>query len=220
MDLIKFWTICSSNGIVLNKKQIDDLKRFAGDLIYWNKKVNLISRKDEDEILAKHILHSLTILKYIEIKNKAKCLDIGTGGGFPGIPLKIALPTIDMLLVDSIAKKIKITNMFAQHTGQRNIIAKTIRAEELSKQKEYKNYFDFIFARAVTKTNKIVRWSEKILKKGGMIVLLKGGNLDKEIAQAKEEFPKLQVEEIQINLLGANWFKKDEKKILICKNLI
>ena len=219
MDLIKLWTICSSNGIILDKKQIDDLERFANDLIYWNKKVNLISRKDESEILAKHILHSLSILKYLRIKDKAKCLDIGTGGGFPGIPLKIAKPKINMLLIDSIAKKIKITSMFAQHTGQRNIVAKTMRAEELALQKEYNNYFDFVFARAVTKTNKIVRWSEKILKNKGKIVLLKGGDLNKEIAQAKEEFPKLQIEEIQINLLGADWFKEDEKKILICSSV-
>lgn len=219
MDLIKLWTICSSNGIVLDKKQMDDFERFANDLVYWNKKVNLISRKDESEIFAKHILHSLSILKYVTIKDKAKCLDIGTGGGFPGIPLKIAKPTIDMLLVDSIAKKIKITSMFAQHTGQRNIAAKAMRAEELALQKEYKYYFDFIFVRAVTKTNKIMRWSENILKNDGKIILLKGGDLSKEIAWAKEEFPKLHIEEKQINLLGADWFKEDEKKILICSNI-
>lgn len=219
MDLIKLWTICSSNGIMLEKKQMDDLERFANDLVYWNKKVNLISRKDEEEIFSKHILHSLSILKYVDIKDKAKCLDIGTGGGFPGIPLKIAKPMIYMLLIDSIGKKIKITKMLAQHTGQRNINAKTIRAEELSTQKEYNRNFDFVFARAVTRTSKILRWSEKILKKDGKIILLKGGNLNKEIDMAIEEFPKLQIEEKQIDMLGAPWFKEDEKKILICGNI-
>ena len=142
MELSEFWTLCSSNGIVLEKKQLDMFTRFIEELLYWNQKVNLISRKDEENIVVNHIIHSLSSLKYIELPAKARCLDVGTGGGLPGIPITIAKPTIHMLLVDSIAKKAKIADMLAKHTGVRTIGAKTARAEELQKEKQYLMHFE------------------------------------------------------------------------------
>ncbi|MGB9912782.1 MAG: 16S rRNA (guanine(527)-N(7))-methyltransferase RsmG, partial [Candidatus Kapaibacteriota bacterium] len=119
MELTEFWTILSANGIILEVEQLKQIERFVKELTYWNDKINLISRKDIDNILENHILHSLSILKYVEIPQKANTLDVGTGGGLPGIPLKIARPDINMILIDSIAKKIKITDMLAKHTGLR-----------------------------------------------------------------------------------------------------
>jgi 16S rRNA (guanine527-N7)-methyltransferase len=216
MELTEFWTLCSSNGIVLTKKQLDDFTRFITELLYWNKNVNLISRKDEENIIVNHILHSLTALKYIELPNKARCLDVGTGGGLPGIPITIANPSIHMLMVDSIAKKAKIADMLAKHTGIRTISAITARAEELRMKKEYLNHFDFIFSRAVARIDKVYSWVQGLLKPGGKLVLYKGGDCTEEIEAAKSRYPELKIEEIPIKFMGIDWFEANEKKIIIC----
>jgi 16S rRNA (guanine527-N7)-methyltransferase len=247
MDLIEFWTICSSNGIILTKEQIEQLKRYYNELLYWNSKVNLISRKDEEYFLDRHILHSLSILKYIEIPPKSNCLDVGTGGGLPGIPLAIANPEINMLLVDSIAKKMKITSMMAKHTELKKLNTICERVELLSNNKDYKNKFDFVFARAVTDTSKIIGWVKDLIKPKGKIVLLKGGDLTDEIENALQDrrhktedirqktqdrrpktedrsqksvdnvYTSLKIKEIPIKLFGYDWFEKEEKKIVICE---
>lgn len=214
MDLVKLWTLCTTNGIIVDKSQIDKLERFARDLVYWNQKVNLISRKDEDNVFQKHILHSLSLLKYVDFKHKADILDVGTGGGFPGIPLGIARPDLHLLLVDSIAKKIKMTEMFAKHSEQRLITVKRARAEELQDDKHYIKHFDYVVSRAVAKTNAIVNWTFKLLKPGAKILLLKGGNLDNELDEVKTNFPHAEIEVIPISILGDDWFEKEDKKIV------
>ena len=146
MDIVEFWTICSANGIVLSKEQIRQIERYRDELVYWNEKVNLISRKDVENVLENHILHSLSVLKYVNLPLKSRCLDLGTGGGLPGIPVSIANPEARMLLVDSIGKKIKITDMLAKHTGNKYIKAMNARVEDLANKKEYNSYFDFVFA--------------------------------------------------------------------------
>lgn len=217
MDSIEFWTTCSVNGIVLDRKQMENIDRFHNELQIWNARINMISRQDMDNIYERHILHSLTILKYATIAPKARCIDVGTGGGFPGIPLKIALPEISMLLVDSIAKKSKTAGMFAQHTGLRNISAKTVRAEALADTKEFQSAFDVVTARAVAPLVQLVSWVERLLKPGAQMLFLKGGNLEAEITEAKKKFPGLSVEEHLIDLTGSSWFKEQEKKLLICR---
>ncbi|MGA2297605.1 MAG: 16S rRNA (guanine(527)-N(7))-methyltransferase RsmG [FCB group bacterium] len=216
MDFVEFWTICSTNGIVLSKEQLNQIKRYHDELKYWNEKVNLISRQATDEILEKHILHSLSVLKYIDIRPKAWCIDIGTGGGLPGIPIAIAKSEINMLLVDSIAKKMKMTGMFAQHTGLRRLKALHARVENLANDKVHIGSFDFVFARAVGKISTLLGWVKKILKKDGKIILFKGGDITEEINDAKKMFPSLNINEKIISILGADWFEKDEKKIVIC----
>ncbi len=216
MDSTEFWTICSSNGIVLSKAQLDNIERYAKELIYWNQKINLISRRDEDNVLERHILHSLTVLKNVDLKQKAVCLDIGTGGGLPGIPLKIAREDLRMLLIDSIAKKVKTTQMLAKHTGLRNIDARQIRAEELARDKEFIGKFDCITARAVTHTSSIIEWSKAMLKREGKIVLLKGGDLKSEISDAEKQHTEFSIVVKDIDFFGVESFQKDEKKIVVC----
>lgn len=216
MDLTEFWTICSTNNIVLDKKQLDDLERFADELVYWNRKINLVSRKDAENLLERHILHSIMLLKFVKIPEKSRCLDIGTGGGFPGIPLKIARPDLFMTLVDSVAKKIKVTTMLAAHTGLKNIEAVHSRTEELrQKNKNYFKHFDFAFARAVAKLNSIWPWAKSLLKKQGKLVAMKGGNIDEEIKLLKEDFPGLIIDIKPMDVFGYDKFKKDDKKIII-----
>lgn len=216
MDMVEFWTLCSTNNINIDKSWIETFERYAKELKYWNEKVNLISRKDEENILDRHILHSLSICKYFEFKPKANVLDVGTGGGLPGIPIKIANPDIRIDLIDSITKKAKITEMLASHTGLRNIQVFNGRVEDhLTKSK--KNY-DVIIARAVTRTISILDWTIGSLKKDGAYVLLKGGDLTEEIAEAKQKYPKLQYQLINIDFLGYDYFKEQEKKILIIES--
>lgn len=216
MDNLKLWTICATNGIMLEKEQIEMLERYSNELKYWNEKINMISRQDIDNIYERHILHSLSILKYIDLKPRAVCLDIGTGGGLPGIPIKIAVPTLDMLLIDSIAKKIKMVEMFSKHTALKKFNSRQIRAEELAQSKSHQKVYDYIFSRAVAKISKIVAWSYPILKNSGKYILLKGGDLSEEINEAKSEFNNLHIEEIQIEIMGSDWFTNEEKKLLIC----
>ncbi len=215
MNIVEFWTICSTNGIILDEPERKRIERFSGELLHWNKKVNLVSRKDEENIYIRHILHSLSSLKYVDVKPSYKCLDVGTGGGLPGIPLAIMVPGAKFTLVDSIAKKVKVTEMLAKHTGLQNIRVIDSRIEELASKAEHKQKYDVIFARAVTKLERLLGWSKDLLKQGGKYVVYKGGNLDDEISEAKEIY-KVNVEEIQIKLFGIDWFEKENKKLLIC----
>lgn len=215
MELIEFWTACSTNGIVLTHEQVQLFERFHKDLVYWNEKVNLISRKDTQNIFERHFLHSLSILKYYTPKQKAAVLDIGTGGGFPGIPLKIARQDLHCVLVDSIAKKVQTTSMFVNHLELRNTTVLRSRVEELSLEKSHKQQFDMITARAVAPLVSLVSWTLPYLKNDGKFVFLKGGNLDEEIAEMKKKYPQTSTEVISIDMRGYPMFYDEEKKIVI-----
>jgi 16S rRNA (guanine527-N7)-methyltransferase len=152
----------------------------------WNAKINVISRKDIDELYTRHVLHSLGIAKIIEFRPGSSIMDVGTGGGFPGIPLAILHPEVDFYLIDVIAKKIKVVNEVATALGLKNVKAEQKRAE-LVKQE-----FDFIVSRAVTNMPDFVNWvEEKVAKKqhhelANGILYLKGGDLTEEL----KDFPK------------------------------
>mgnify|MGYP003457776964 FL=1 len=152
----------------------------------WNAKINVISRKDIDELYTRHVLHSLGIAKIIEFRPGSRIMDVGTGGGFPGIPLAILHPEVDFYLIDVIAKKIKVVNEVAAGLGLKNVKAEQKRAE-LVKQE-----FDFIVSRAVTNMPDFVSWvDDKVSKKqnhelANGILYLKGGDLTEEL----KDFPK------------------------------
>ncbi|MCB0425426.1 MAG: 16S rRNA (guanine(527)-N(7))-methyltransferase RsmG, partial [Mangrovimonas sp.] len=128
----------------LSQKQQEQFKQLAPLYVEWNAKINVISRKDIDELYLRHVLHSLGIAKVQAFNPGSKVLDIGTGGGFPGIPLAIMFPETQFHLVDSIGKKIKVVQEVAQALGLENVKAESIRAEKVEGQ------FDFIVSRAVT----------------------------------------------------------------------
>lgn len=153
------------------------------DLLYkeWNARINVISRKDIDSLYERHVLHSLAIAKFIRFTAGTQVLDVGTGGGFPGIPLAIFFPNTRFHLVDSIGKKIKVVKEVAESLGLNNVSAEQIRAEQL------KGKYDFVVSRAVTKLPEFVSWIRKniSLKQQNAIpngvIYLKGGNLEGEI---------------------------------------
>ena len=165
------------------KKQFDSLFSIYLD---WNSKINVISRKDMDSFYERHVLHSLGIAKVLEFQSKSRVLDVGTGGGFPGIPLAILFPEVQFELIDSIRKKIKVVQEIGSYLELKNINAQQMRAEQYSKK------VDFVVSRAVAQMESFVPWvksnispkSNHKLKNG--ILYLKGGDLTREL----KRFPK------------------------------
>lgn len=166
------------------KEQFAALPDLYGD---WNSKINVISRKDMDNFMEHHVLHSLAIAKVLQFKTMAEVMDLGTGGGFPGIPLAIMFPDANFYLVDSIGKKIKVVQSVAESLRLKNVKAEQIRAEQVDRD------FDFIVSRAVTDLSQFVGWVRGKLsdihyhKLRNGIIYLKGGDLTEEIAPFKKK---------------------------------
>jgi len=166
----------------LSEIQIQQFSKLGELYTFWNAQINVISRKDIDDLYTRHVLHSLGIAKVQPFKPNSKVLDIGTGGGFPGIPLAILFPETQFYLVDSIGKKIKVVNEVVAALELKNVRAEVKRAEIV------KGEFDFIVSRAVTKMEDFVKWTKgKIAKKQNHeikngILYLKGGDLTEELA--------------------------------------
>ena len=217
MTPLEFWTACSSNGIVLDKAQVDTLERYHDELLYWNQRVNMISRKDEENVWDRHILHSLVILKYIDVKEKARVLDVGTGGGLPGIPLKVARPDVKITLVDSIKKKATMAEMFGSHTGLKDISVFGTRTEDLAQNKAYKSSFDVVVSRAVARTGIVLSWITDLVKPTTVCAFLKGGDLSEEITEALQMHPSWTITEHPIRVFGQPWFEENEKKVVVCR---
>jgi 16S rRNA (guanine527-N7)-methyltransferase len=154
----------------------------------WNSKINVISRKDIDELYVRHVLHSLSIAKFANFSNCNSVLDIGTGGGFPGIPLAILFPNIQFHLVDSIGKKIQVVEAVAEGLGLKNLKAEQARAEQIHGK------YDVVTCRAVTQLNDFYTWIHKNLKPDSEILCLKGGDLAEEITTFKTFNPKKKVQ--------------------------
>lgn len=151
----------------------------------WNDKINVISRQDIENLMERHVLHSLAIAKVISFQPGAKLLDLGTGGGFPGIPLAILFPEVEFVLVDGTGKKIRVVQEVAQALGLHNVTAIHARAEEL----KMNGQFDFVLTRGVTTLDKLMVWTQKFLKKKHLHVLpngllaLKGGDIHREVLE-------------------------------------
>jgi len=165
----------------ITETQIEQFAKLQELYKDWNLKINVVSRKDIDELYLRHVLHSLGIAKIMEFKPGSKVMDVGTGGGFPGIPLAILFPETQFHLVDSIGKKIKVVNEVAEGLGLQNVKTTHGRVEEVKEQ------YDFIVSRAVAQMETFVGWTKgRIAKKQNHslkngILYLKGGDLSEEL---------------------------------------
>lgn len=194
----------------LSDLQKDRIKQLGPFYREWNSKINMISRKDIDSLYHKHILHSLSIAKFLKFADGTTILDLGTGGGLPGIPLAILFPEVQFLMVDGRSKKIGVVQELITELGLSNAMALHKRAEELKMQ------FDFVLARAVTRLDKLLEFSlplthhenRNILPNG--LITLKGGDLREEIKEVSEYHA---VEEAKVhNLIPEEAF--EDKSIL------
>ena len=168
----------------------------------WNEKINVISRKDIDNFYVHHVLHSLSIATFFEFKKDETILDIGTGGGFPGIPLAIFFPETKFTLTDSIAKKITVVNAVKDVLQLQNITTKIARAESISEK------FDYIVTRAVAPMNDLLFWSKN--KHAKKIIALKGGDLTEELKPIKKNIRIIELKET----FNEEFF--ETKKIVVC----
>ncbi len=166
----------------LSQQQVEQLEALKDLYTRMNEKVNVISRKDIDNIYDHHVLHSLFINNIISFTNGTDILDLGTGGGFPGIPMAIIYPDVRFLLVDGRGKKIMVVQEIIEELGLKNVTAKHIRAEEIKNRK-----FDYVVCRAVASIDKLISWSRPLLKNKqnnaipNGIFAWKGGNVKKEL---------------------------------------
>ena len=177
--------IIRSNFSDLTDSQIKQYESLMSLYESWNNKINVVSRKDISELNIRHVLHSLSIAKIIKFIPETKILDVGTGGGFPGIPLAIMFPEVSFHLTDSIGKKIKVVKAISDELGLKNVVAEQIRSENVNQQ------YDFVISRAVTNMTdfikivdgKVSSKSKNSLDNG--ILYLKGGDLTNELKQLK-----------------------------------
>ncbi|WP_436484865.1 16S rRNA (guanine(527)-N(7))-methyltransferase RsmG [Chitinophaga sp. ARDCPP14] len=167
--------------------QLSQFEALQGLYQEWNEKINVISRKDIDALYEKHVLHSLSIAAIAEFQPGTQILDLGTGGGFPGIPLAIFFPEVQFHLVDSIGKKIKVVEGVAEALQLKNVTAAHSRVEDIKNRK-----FDIVVSRAVAPLGDLWRWSKHVLKKSTVpgkqfekgLICLKGGDLAQEISDS------------------------------------
>jgi 16S rRNA (guanine527-N7)-methyltransferase len=180
-----------------NERQLQQLAALEQLYKDWNSKINVISRKDIDSLYLKHILHSLSIAAVIEFQRGTKIIDIGTGGGFPGVPLAIFFPDTEFYLVDSIAKKLKVVNEVSSAIGLTNVTTQHTRVEEIKNRQ-----FDFVVSRAVAPLKDLWRWSYPLIRKGNTqeltngLICLKGGDLVVEISESPVRPRMIPVDEI------------------------
>lgn len=223
-----------SIGISLGPEKLGTLEEYVGILLEWNRKVNLISRKDEENVWGRHILHSLSLLSIVDVPPGVRVLDLGSGGGLPGIPLAVALTDVRVTLLDSIRKKCVALQDIVARLSLSNVEVVNGRAEEMSSDGRLAGKFDVVVARAVGPLTDLVKWSRPFLRRGGnaagavgdkgerrhalrppALIAFKGGDLEEELeaARIKTGVEALQVLPLPVMEPGGEGL--EEKKLVI-----
>ncbi|MCM1544615.1 MAG: 16S rRNA (guanine(527)-N(7))-methyltransferase RsmG [Ruminococcus sp.] len=188
MDFIskeKLKIMAESFNVVLDETALDRFDTYAQLLAQWNEKINLTAITDPKGIMIKHFVDSIALFKYADIPNGAKCIDVGTGAGFPGVAMMIARPDLKVTLLDSTGKKLNVIADILSHIGLDAEILHS-RAEEAGRKAEYREKFDFATARAVANLRELSEYCLPFVKQGGCFIALKGARADEEISGAKK----------------------------------
>ena len=231
---IWFRTLCIKNGVTLTDLQLEQLDQYVNLLLDWNKKINLISRKDEENIWTYHILHSVSPLFKVKMKERSFVVDIGTGGGLPGIPLKILRPDISLLCLDATKKKVNSVLHMVDELKLQSVNIEWGRAEEIGRQPGYQHKFDFAIARAVCQLDELISFSINFLKKRNYstssinainsnpfdlippaLIAFKGGDLKQELDRARRKFPHVNINTIDLAFSGSEQLIASDKKIVV-----
>lgn len=231
---VAFRKICHLNGVPLSDEQLFRMSEFVSGVLEWNKKLNLISRRDEENIWYSHVLHSLSLIFFADLPEGARILDLGSGGGFPGVPVAIVRPDIEMVLLDSIRKKTVALQDIVDRIRPGKIEIWSGRAEEVYRREGVNPVFNVILARAVASLRDLVRWSRPYLKKSIVsppptengkridlsvpcLVALKGGDLDREISEMEVKETVHLVQVIRMAFEGCiELGLEDKKAVVVC----
>lgn len=209
-------SIFEKNERTISREQFLQLEKYVSLLLEANKKVNLISRKDEGQVWENHILHSLSIYLMNKLENCSTLLDLGTGGGLPGIPIKIVCDNVSITLLDSTQKKIRVVSEIVKKLGLKQTNVACGRAEELGKRSEFFGKYDVVVSRAVAPLNELIKLSKPFLKKRGTLLALKGGDLSEEIRKSNS-MKLIELQVVNIELKGLEYLNDAEKKLVVVK---
>jgi len=184
-------------GISVNNEQLSSFQKYQNLLLDWNQKTNLISKADESRIVERHFLESLAVLPAIKIKQNAAIIDVGSGAGFPALPISLLRSDLKIILVES--KRLKTLFLKDAITCLKlgKVTVLNERCENLSDNSDYHNCFDYAFSRAVGKLDVVYGWVQKLLKAGGLFVAWKGGNVEPEIKKLLARFGTLDINTIK-----------------------
>lgn len=225
MNITQFKTFfqeeCNKNQIKNEEKKAEKLFVYMNLILKWNESINLTAITDHNQFIVKHYVDSLLIDSFIKGANRV--LDIGTGAGFPGIPLKIYNPDIEFTLIDSVNKKINVINDVIQKLGLKNIEALHIRAEDLAQNSSYREKFDIVTTRAVSNLTTICEYMLPFVKIGGKAICMKGPNIEEELKNSEkaikilggeiEKIEKINIDdEFERNIIVIKKIKNTEKK--------
>jgi 16S rRNA (guanine527-N7)-methyltransferase len=233
-EKLLFKNICRKNAFSISDKQLIVLEKYVEQLREMNKKINLISRRDEINLWSKHILGSISFLFQVKFESDCSTCDFGTGGGLPGIPLAILQPSLRITLVDSIQKKINAINQIVTVLQLGNIKTLCSRGEDLAFKKEYQRTFDYVVARAVAPIKNLIVWCKPLLKVAkignnniessnqgkpriprGALVLLKGGDLTVEVQEAQRKIGFRNIQIYPLIVKGAEDINLIDKKLVV-----
>jgi 16S rRNA (guanine(527)-N(7))-methyltransferase RsmG len=222
------------NGILPTDSQLEQIEQYVHLLLEWNKKINLISRKDEENVWTYHILHSVSPLFKITVKEGCTVVDIGTGGGLPGIPLKILRPDISLICLDATKKKVHAVLQMVNELKLERVHIVWGRADEIGIHSDYVHKFDYAVARAVCQLDELLSLSANFLKgtshSGSWIrtrnsslvesnppalIAFKGGDLKQELDRARRKFPQVDIDTIELAFPGSEQLIASDKKLLL-----
>lgn len=209
-----FKKLAKDINVEINDEEINEFSLYMDLLLEWNEKINLTAITEKNEIILKHFIDSLTIYKYI--KENDKIADVGTGAGFPGIPLAIMKNKNEVILVDSLNKRINFLNEVIQKIELENVISIHSRAEDLGKNKKYREKFDIVTSRAVANLTVLVEYLLPLVDVGGYCICMKGPNIEEELNQSKFAIRTLggKIEKVEKIILPDSDF---ERNIVIIK---
>jgi 16S rRNA (guanine527-N7)-methyltransferase len=236
MDRAEFEQVVTKNGLTLSESQFNSIAQLVDLIRNWNEKINLVSRRDIEQIWIRHLLGSISFLFRFSLQKETKLLDLGTGGGLPGLPLAIIFPDVKFLLLDSIQKKIKAVDDMIMQLGLKNVTAVCKRAEATVAEKQYQNQFHYVIARGVGDASDIVKWSKPFLTSTNRrpdlnratknqkeiiappaILLLKGGDLKEEVQRTQIKAHPTRLDVYPLSVHGVESEYLFEKKIVIIR---